>query len=540
MQNEYHFDNSNMERENGEIVVDHWDAIYTLLRKWPLLLAGMLCGAVLFGAFSVKQGKQSAVVVEKPLPIEERAENARKSLGEARASEVEGLYAQYRVYVLLQSQMRNQQAEYLRDLERGDSNYVKNLKYLCSSEDAGPAGIFDLQTVLSEDVCLEIGKIIAGEADAQKAAALSRNRVIIISDQSYKLAVSSEEILPTQYILTVRIIGDDKSQCDQIQAVIEKKMKDIQQAFVNAGGKFEMTPFASEYSNSAAALVKDAVITLSGQTKGVTDNLNSFQLNTIDKLDSSARAYFELLKELRRTGATEKIEETGATEKKEETGTTEKKEETGTAEKKEETGASAQANAPQKASLKSLINTGLVVTGAVAGFFLMTLLILLWYTLTHVIQSGQSFASLCGIPINAAVYKKSPSANGLRLKLYRLLHTADELTRGKAAAIAQDMGIEMDKKNAGSLYLLLSDNSEELSSFAKALSDDMHSGHPNLKVVSGYPLNDQEQMKTLSEADAAVIMVGLKKARREDVVRQLQMCGRYQVPVMGSVTLEVV
>ena len=126
------------------------------------------------------------------------------------------------------------------------------------------------------------------------------------------------------------------------------------------------------------------------------------------------------------------------------------------------------------------------------------------------------------------------------MKLYRLLHTEDELTRGKTAAIAQDMGIEMDKKNAGSLYLLLSDNSEELSSFAKALSDDMHSGHPNLKVVSGYPLNDQEQMKTLSEADAAVIMVGLKKARREDVVRQLQMCGRYQVPVMGSVTLEVV
>ena len=531
MQNEYHFDNSNMERENGEIVVDHWDAIYTLLRKWPLLLAGMLCGAVLFGAFSVKQGKQSAVVVEKPLPIEERAENARKSLGEARASEVEGLYAQYRVYVLLQSQMRNQQAEYLRDLERGDSNYVKTLKYLCSSEDAGPAGIFDLQTVLSEDVCLEIGKIIAGEADAKKAAALSRNRVIIFSDQSYKLAVSSEEILPTQYILTVRIIGDDKSQCDQIQAVIEKKMMDIQQAFVNAGGKFEMTPFASEYSNSAAALVKDAVITLSGQTKGVTDNLNSFQLNTIDKLDSSARAYFELLKELRRTGATEK---------KEETGTTEKKEETGTAEKKEETGASAQANAPQKASLKSLINTGLVVTGAVAGFFLMTLLILLWYILTHVIQSGQSFASLCGIPINAAVYKKSPSANGLRLKLYRLLHTADELTRGKAAAIAQDMGIEMDKKNAGSLYLLLSENTEELNGFAKALSDDMHSQHPDLNVVCGDPLNDQEQMKTLSGADAAVILVGLKKARREDVIRQLQMCGRYQVPVVGSVTMEVV
>ena len=68
----------------------------------------------------------------------------------------------------------------------------------------------------------------------------------------------------------------------------------------------------------------------------------------------------------------------------------------------------------------------------------------------------------------------------------------------------------------------------------------MNSQHPSLKVICGDPLNDQEQMKTLSGSDAAVLLVGLKKARREDVVRQLQMCGRYQVPLMGFVTLEVV
>ena len=515
MQNEYQLNDSNMRRGSDEIVVDHRDAIYTLLRKWPLLLAGLLCGAVLLGAYSVKQGRQASAAAnaEKPLSVEERLENARKGLGEARASEIENLCAQSQVYTMLQSQLRNQHADYLRDIEGADNHYVKNLKYLCSSEDAGPAGIFDLQTVLSEDVCLEIGKIVAGETDAKKAAALACNRVVIFSDQSYKLAVSSDEVLPTRYIMTVRIIGDDKSQCDQIQAVIERKITGIQQAFVNAGGSFEMTPFASEYANSATTLLKDAIISLSGQIRSVREYSDSFQLNIIDKLDANARAYYELLKVQSRTENTEK---------------------------KEETGTSAQANAPQQASLKSLIDKNLVTAGALAGIFLMALFILLKYILTHVIQSGQSFSSLCGISFNTAVYKKGPSANGLRLKLYRLLHTEDELTRGKTAAIAQDMGIEMDKKNAGSLYLLLSDNSEELSSFAKALSDDMHSGHPNLKVVSGYPLNDQEQMKTLSEADAAVIIVGLKKARREDVVRQLQMCGRYQVPVMGSVTLEVV
>ena len=228
MQNEYYFEYSNMERENEEKVVDHWDAIYTLFRKWPLLLAGMLCGAVLLGAYSVRQSRRAAAA-EKPVSIEERIESAREGLGEAGASEVEGLFIQYQEYRMLQSLLRNQQSDYLRDLERVNNSYMKTLKYLCSSEDAGPAGIFELQTVLSEDVCEEIGRITEGESNEIDTAAVSRNRVLLTADQNYKLAVSSQEILPSRYILTLRIIGDDKSQCDRIQAVIEKKMEELRQ-----------------------------------------------------------------------------------------------------------------------------------------------------------------------------------------------------------------------------------------------------------------------------------------------------------------------
>ena len=515
MQNEYYFENSNMERENEEKVVDHWDAIYTLLRKWPLLLAGMLCGAVLLGAYSVRQSRRAAAAA-KPVSIEERVESARAGIGETGAAEVEGLFMQYQEYRMLQSLLRNQQSDYLRDLERVNNSYMKTIKYLCSSEDAGPAGIFELQTVLSEDVCTEIGKITEGDGKITEVenneidtAAISSNRVLLSVDQNYKLAVSSQEILPTRYILTLRIIGDDKSQCDQIQTVIERKMEELRQAYVDAGGRFEMAPFASEYAQSAADLVKDTIVTLSGQLKNVTDNLNSLQLNNIDKLDDNSKAYFELLKEQDRAAAGKAEEGTGT-------------------------------NAKANASLMSLISKKLVVVGALAGIFLMVLVMLLQYILTRELQSKASFVSLCGSPLTAAVYKKGPSSTGLRMKLYSLFHAADELTRGKAAAIAQDMGIELEKKKAGSLYLLLSDNTEELTGFAKTLSDDMHSQHPNLTVFCGNPLNDQEQMKKLSDADAAVLLVELKKARGENVVQQLQMCGRYQVPVMGSVTLEVV
>ena len=288
-------------------------------------------------------------------------------------------------------------------------------------------------------------------------------------------------------------------------------MTRLQQAYVDVGGTLEVTPFATEYANTAADLMKDYINSLSGQMRSVTDSLYVFQQNTIDKLDDDAKAYYELLKEQGRIMAEAEV-----------------------------TGADAQANASQKISLKSLISKKLVAVGALAGIFLVGLIIVLQYILTRAVQSKDSFAALCGSPLTAAVYKKRQSSTGLRLKLYKLFHTADELTRGKTAAIAQDMGIEMEKKNAGSLYLLLSDNTEELGSFAKALRDDMHSQHPNLKVICGDPLNDREQMKTLSGADAAVLLVELKKAEREDVIRQLQMCGRYQVPVMGSVTLEVV
>ena len=510
MQNESHFENSNMRGNNEEIVVDCWDLLYTVILKWPLLLAGLLCGAVLLGAFGVWRGRRSSAA-DVPVSIEERIEKAREELGEARAAEIEGLYTQYQEYTMLQSLLREQYAEYMKEIDKVNDSYVKTLSYLCYSEDASLYGIFDLQTVLSEDVCLEIGKIIAGETDVKKAAALSRNRVFITTDQNNNQAVVFEDTLPTRYILMVRIIGDDKSQCDQIQTVIEKRMTNLRQAYVDAGGSLEMTLFASDYANSAADVMKETVVTLSMQMKNSTDYLYLFKQNTIDNLDDDAKAYYELLQEQGRIEA-----------------------------EKESAGTDSQTNVAQNASSKSLVSKKLVAVGALAGIFLMGLIIVLQYILTRAVQSKDSFAPLCGSPLTASVYKKGPSSNGLRLKLYRLFHTADELTRGKTAAIAQDMGIELEKKKAGSLYLLLSDNTEELSGFAKALSDDMHSQHPDLKVICGNPLNDQGQMKTLSGSDAAVLLVGLKKAGREDVIRQLQMCGRYQVPVMGSVTLEVV
>ena len=280
MQNKSQFESS-MRENNEEIVVDCWDLIYTAIRKWPVLLAGMLCGAVLLGAFGVMRARRASAS-EKPVSIEEQIENARGALGESRASEIEGLYTQYQEYMILQSLLRNQQTGYLRDLDKINNSYVKTLKFLCTSEESSPLGIYELQTVLSEDVCLEIGKVIAGETDAKEAVALSRNRVLISVDQNYKLAVSSEEILPTRYIMTIRIIGDDKNQCDQIHEIIERKMTRLQQAYVDAGGTLEVTPFATEYANTAADLMKDYINSLSGQMRSVTDSLYVFQQNTIE------------------------------------------------------------------------------------------------------------------------------------------------------------------------------------------------------------------------------------------------------------------
>ena len=79
MQNKSQFESS-MRENNEEIVVDCWDLIYTAIRKWPVLLAGMLCGAVLLGAFGVMRARRASDS-EKPVSIEDQIENARGALG---------------------------------------------------------------------------------------------------------------------------------------------------------------------------------------------------------------------------------------------------------------------------------------------------------------------------------------------------------------------------------------------------------------------------------------------------------------------------
>ena len=513
MQNEYNYGNTNMMDTSEEIVVDIRDALYSLLRRWPALLVGLLCGALFLGVFSIWRGRNAASG-EQAVAIEDRVEAARGELGNARASEIEGMYTQYQEYTMLQNLLRDQYVEFMRDIERVDQSYVKTLKFLCSGEDAGPTGIFEPQTVLGEEECREIGKIIAEENDTKKATILTRNRVIFQVDNNNKLAVSAEEILPVRYILTVRIIGEYKGQCDLIQTVVERKMMKLQQAYTDAGGVLEMTLFASEYTNDVATAMKDTVNTLSGQLRSVTDNIYYFQTNIIDKLDDSAKAYYELLKEQGQAAP-----EAG----------------------KQEVAEEEQPVTSQPHSWMSYLSKKYVLIGALAGVFLSALCILMHYIMTHAIQSKECFDSLYGIPHRDSVYKKNDShASSLRMKLYRLFHMADELTPAKSAAMAQDMAIELEKTGRKSLYILLSEASDGLNSLAQTLISDMHTQNPEVSVRVGDPLNDPEQMTVLAESESAMLLVGLKKTKREAAAQQLQMCSRYQVPVIGAVTLEVV
>lgn len=495
-----------------DIVVDMRDVLYSMLRRWPLLLAGLLCGAVLLGAFGVWRGRNAVSSVQ-PAAVEDRVEAARKGLTPAQAEAVEGMYTQYREYSMLQTLLRDQYVEYMLDMDRVDASYLKTIKFLLTGDNVNPTGIFEVASVLGEEECLEIGKILAGETDLKTCMRLCRNRVVIYSDSSNKMNVSEKSELPIRFVLTLKIIGEYKGQCDQIQAVLERKMLKLQQDYTEAGGILDVQQFSSDYSNDVASYMKDTVATFSTQLRQVTDNLNYFQTNTIDKLDNDSKAYYELLKEQGQALKNEKAEDEG--EK---------------AEVREE----------KPRSWRSYLNKKYLVLGALAGLILAVLLALLQYILSHVLQSRESFEAMYGIPLRGALFMKGPRASGLRMALYRLFHTSDEWTEQKAAAMAQDLGIEMEKKGAGSLYLLLSESSEELRGLAEEMKKDLQDLHPQLDVSAGDPLEDQEQMRRLSGADAAVILVGIRKTRRETVVRQLQMCGRYGVPETGAVSLEVV
>ena len=470
------------------------DFFLEIIKKWPALLASMLVGALLLGAYG---GFASSNAGE--ITLEEKIEASRSSLTEGKAAEIEGLYKQYQEYISLRRLLQDQYAEFMTDLETVGSSYVKVSKYLCESKEVSPLRLLDGVT-LGENEYKKIAEI-CGEKDYLKNG--GRNRVFFGIDSNDKTAVNDEEILPVTYILGIRVIGDSPEQCDEIQKVVDEKINTILSSYTSAGGEMTIKRFATEYDNNIMNVIDSTMVSQSTQLKNLSDAIANLQNNTIDKMAVEEKEYFNLLKE--QGFANDANEE----------------EETGTA----------------GPSIKSFLNKKFILLGAFAGLFAACFVLLLKYVFNKTVKTEDEIVTQYHIPLLYSLMLKADHPSSLVRKLYsKITHRKIDFDN-KADLIASDLLIQLKKQGADSLYLLVPSQNEKLLAETGKIAEKMNASDPQIHVYYGDPAKDAQQMERLAGADRALQVFMLKDTERDELKNQLLMCRRYEVPVMGVISV---
>lgn len=500
-----------------EVIVSIPDFLLSAFRHWKLLLAGMLIGAVLLGfagPFLRSGAAETENVSESETEaLKKQVENARGALSESVAAEIEGLYLQYQEYATLQNMLRDQFVDFMRDEETANASWSKITKYLCTGEDIGPNAVFG-STVLGIAEYNEIAMIVNGGEIPEDPTRLVRNRVSVNTDNGNKMAVSDSEILPIHYVVTVRSIGNDKEQCDQIQEVVQKKLYKLTQQFVAAGGVLTIEPFTYEYSNDVATLMTNTIADINSQMKSITDAIYNLEQNAVGKKGDEAIAYYNLLKE-QGALASELAEEEIIDEE------------------------AAQPVQTESESGKISFSRTFALLGAFLGLFIGLFWLFLRYIGSPVLKTKGELSVSYGIPVLNAGLVMKHAGSALYVRMHRWVDDTELASEEQTGIIARDLGISLEKADRHSLYFLLTEPSEELKKKAEDAINRIREFQPGVQLSCGNPLTNQEAMQALSESDMAVIFAQMKKTSRPSLERQLLMCARYQVPVAGAVTLEV-
>ncbi len=120
----------------------------------------------------------------------------------------------------------------------------------------------------------------------------------------------------------------------------------------------------------------------------------------------------------------------------------------------------------------------------------------------------------------------------------RLIHADDTDPTVKADMVATDVGIMMEKNGKKAVMLLRADEDTEAAGFAEQVKARLLAKNGDLKVSIGNPMCSVDELEMAAQADMGVVFAEMKKSKRSVLREWRQICGRYKLPLAGSVAVQ--
>lgn len=482
-------------QEQDEVEIDLLDLLADLLLKWKKILAFLLIGAILgCGGALLKGGGGAKPVTEEALVA------ARELLASDKEVLVDQLFFQYVSYKEFQEEMRTYYSTFASsDVSLDNTVLMRSEYYIVST-------IKDLDTVFIKMAVTEADyQSMRDIAPDKEAGATIYDRISFttaynekpdnVKNNTSNNTINNTIKLPVQegeenaYLINVELYGRSEEQCRAMMAVIEKafrreteelKVLDPEIRLEDLGEQFDYN--IAEYVQNLRKKNLDRMTTSEGE-------LNNLK-NKVNQLEKEEKAYYDLLMQ--------RYDEAFAVEK--------------------------------KVSWKKW-----TVIGAALGVVVACCAVFFPYLMDGKIKSAGELEAN-GKLLNRVFVKGQKNLFGGWAA--RLIHADDTDPTVKADMVATDVGIMMEKNGKNAVLLLRAAEDTEAAGFAEQVKARLLAKNDNLKVSIGNPMCSVDELEMAAQADMGVVFAEMKKSKRSVLREWRQICGRYKLPLAGSVAVQ--
>ncbi len=483
---------SAMEEDRRDL--DLLDLLAECLLQWKKVFAFILVGAILgcCGALLMGGGEVAPVT-------EEALAAARAQLASDKAVLLDQLFFQYVSYKEFQEEMRSYYSTFAASDVSLDNTVLMRSEYYIVSN------IKDLDTVFIKMAVTEGDyQSMRGIAPDEEAGATIYDRIIFttaynekpdgINNTTDKNTINNTIKIPVPegeanaYLINVELYGKSEEQCSEMMAVIEKAFQKQTEELKILDPDIRLENLGEQFDYNIASYVQNLrKKNIDRMTTSETElaNLN----NKVNLMEKEEKAYYDLL--MQQYGEAFAVKDHVSWKK-------------------------------------------YTIIGASLGFVIALCAVFFPYLMNGKVQSACELKQDSKL-LNRVFIKGNKNLFGKWAA--GLIHADDTDPTVKADMVATDINILMEKNGKKTLVLLCSEEDADALSFAEQVKMRLLAKNGDLRVSIGNPMCSVDELEMAAQADMGVVFAEMKKSKRATLREWWGICGRYKLPLAGSVAV---
>ena len=480
-------------QEENALEIDSRDLLAQLFYRWRriclITIISCLMG-LLFWSVSIRKLDTNKIT-------QENIDLARAELSEDEAQQAEYLFAQYVSYLDYRKSIQKYLSDSLYSANDYTGNVALSVLYYVSSDIGNVNQIFT-HIALGTDEYDKIAKILKKDNTLlddvyRRVSIIDINSLAMDGDEYRSILEVSSEKAQKKTLLEVYLVAESRPQAAAVMDVVKNAFDNQIEELKVVDPDINLVSLGENYSTDISDFLSKRHSDAVSKLNSINDQINALETNYVSKLAGDSRAYYQLMKA-----------------------------------KKEQ----------EIIPVKKPSVLKYVIIGAFLGLAISLCSIVIQYIFDGKVKTSNELKWLYYSEMPSRICRKKQGyyLAGNLARLCTGTEVIDESVQTDLAA--SDISIKLRKMGINSVYFAFKDSSIWQRQVTEEIIEYMKKRNESLEIKTGNPISASRELEIFSGSEATILMAELKTTRRNDLRRWVSLCERYELPIVGIISLE--